>query len=114
MKARVPIALAILLLCACAAWAQQQAPIYDQQYRGPRNYYGYPTYEPYQMPRPAPGQQPVQQQPYHGVISWGADAAYQAGQYLWGYMPAPVRGVDGTYKAPQDSYVIMHFVPGTQ
>ena len=114
MKASIQIALAILLVCACSAWAQQQPQIYDRQYRGPTNYYGYPQYEPLQQQAPAQNQQAAQPQHHHGVITYGADAVYNAGQYLWGFMPAPVRGVNGTYQAPPGSYVNMQLVPGTQ
>ena len=112
MKATIQIALAILLVCACSALAQQPASMYDQQYRGPVNVYGYPQLEPYQVQQPR--QQAAQPQHHHGVFTYGADAVYNAGQYVWGFMPAPVRGVNGSYKAPPGSHVNMQLVPGSQ
>jgi hypothetical protein len=84
--------------------------MYDQSYAGPRNYYGHPTFQPYQMQ----GQQPQQAQSVdNGLIFQAARGVHQIGNFLWGYMPAPVRGVESPYNLNPDSGpVSVHFVPG--
>ncbi|MEW6532639.1 MAG: hypothetical protein AB1473_17545 [Thermodesulfobacteriota bacterium] len=113
MKATIPVIMACALLFASFAWAQQ-SPMYDPNYGGPRNYYGQPVFKPMYTPG---AQQPPQQQQYYGqdgLIFRGARRAYSVGEYLWSWLPAPVRGAESPYQVPPGSgQTIVNFVPGT-
>ena len=108
MRVIIPIALGIVLACGCVVWAQQ-TPMYDSSYFGPRNYYGQPTYKV--LPRP----QGQAQQQDRGAIPLAISGAQQLGDYLWSYMPAPVRGQQQTpYVLPPDAgHVTINLVPGS-
>jgi hypothetical protein len=110
MKGIIAVAIGIVLLCVCAANGQQ-TQIYDYSYRGPTNYYGQPSYQPYGQPQ-GQGSQPGAQQPV-GIIPGAFNQLHQAGSYLWSYMPAPVRGVPPADQLLQSKpeQVIINFVP---
>lgn len=112
MRATMRIAIVIILAFACSAWAQQ-APIYDRSYNGPVNYYGQPAYQPmYQGQAPARGGQ--SQQMNNGLIPKTFNGLYQAGGYLWSYMPAPLRPDQPSFVPPPESgNVTINFVPGS-
>jgi hypothetical protein len=86
--------------------------MYDQHYPGPTNVYGQPALVmPPQQAQQA--QQQGQPQPSGGLIFGAANGLYQVGEYLWSYMPAPVRGVDSPYVVPPGvGQVQTNFVPG--
>ncbi|MCA1961502.1 MAG: hypothetical protein LDL33_11980 [Desulfomonile sp.] len=111
MKAILVAASAIVLLCAASAVASD-GDIYDRSYSGPRNYYGQPTFEPYHLQ----GQQAQQGQPVdNGLIFQAARGIYQIGNFLWGFTPAPLRGVQSPYSmSPDSGQVTVNFVPGTR
>lgn len=99
------------LMILCAVWVTAgNAQIYDESYAGPRNYNGHPTFQPYQLQ----GRQAQQSQSVdNGLIFQAARGMYQVGNFLWGYMPAPVRGVGSPYNlAPDSGPVSVNFVPG--
>jgi len=109
MKAIFAAAAAIVLLCAVSATAND-AEVYDRSYSGPRNYYGQPSYEIYQQQRQQ-AQQP--QAVDNGLIFQAARGFYQIGNFVWGFMPAPVRGVQSPYNlSPDAGQVSVNFVPG--
>lgn len=109
MKAIFVVAAAMALVSAVSATATE-AQMYDQSYAGPRNYYGQPTFEMYQQQRQqAQGPQAMD----NGLIFQAARGVYQVGNVLWGYMPAPVRGVQSPYDlAPDSGNVTIQLVPG--
>jgi hypothetical protein len=110
MKAVVFISVMVVAVGTSMVFAQGSS-MYDRNYTGPMNVWGQPTFV---MP---PQQAPTQQaQPQNtGLIFRGADQLWQAGEYLWSYMPAPVRGGDSPYAVPPGSgRVITNFVPGTR
>ncbi len=76
------------------------------------NVYGQPVLTP--MPTPqGQGQQP--QQGFPGVFPLMGAAAQGAGSYLWGYMPAPVRGAQSPYYVPPGAgQTTTSFTPGTR
>lgn len=89
----------------------QQAPaMYDNSYSGPMNVYGQPVFSMGQRA----GQQAQNPQTIHnGLIPQAARGLYGAGTYLWGYMPAPVRGATSPYEVPPGAgHVSVTFVPG--
>jgi len=112
MRATMRIAIVMVLVFACSAWAQQE-PIYDHSYRGPVNYYGQPAYQPmYQGQAPAQAGQP--QQMNNGLIPKAFSGLYQAGGYLWSYMPAPLRPDQPSFVPPPESgNVTINFVPAS-
>ena len=113
MKALALILALSLTMCATAALAQGTSA-YDQNYSGPMNMYGQPTFT-----GPAPQQPgtPPQTGPYaqNGIIPLAARGAYEVGSYLWSYMPAPLTGAPNPYQvAPGSGQVIVNFVPGSR
>ncbi|HMK36003.1 MAG TPA: hypothetical protein VK463_13100 [Desulfomonilaceae bacterium] len=99
-----------LILCASAHLAFGQAKsMYDQSYQGPMNIYGQPVLTPVakQQNQPPEG--------FPGVFPLAGAAVQGAGSYLWGYMPAPVRGAQSPYYVPPGTgQVITNFTPGTR
>jgi len=94
---------------------QAQSPLYDTSYTGLFNMYGQPTFIAPQYPMSAQQQAQQQQQPQDGFIFRGAAAVQSAGNYLWSYMPAPLRGADAGYLGPAGTGpTIINFVPGSQ
>jgi len=113
MKAIPVVVSAIVLVCAVSAFANDPN-MYDQSYTGPRNYYGQPTFQPYQL-QGQQAQQQQQQRVDNGLIFQAARGIYQVGNYLWGFTPAPVRGVQSPYNmSPDSGQVTVNFVPGTR
>lgn len=93
---------------------QAQSPMYDSSYNGLFNMYGQPTFVAPQYPAGAQQQAQQQQQWQDGLIFRGGAALQSAGSYLWGYVPAPLRGADQGYFAPTGTGpTIINFVPGT-
>jgi len=111
MKALVFIS-AMIFVAGTSMAVAQGSSMYDQNYNGPMNMWGQPTFV--MLPQQAPTQEPPT--PGTGGLVFGAaNQLWQAGEYLWSYMPAPVRGVDSPYVVPPGSgQVISHFVPGTR
>lgn len=106
----VPLFVVSLVFILCLASMAQTSEIYDRTYQGPMNIYGQPAII---MPQNQQGQNTVNNQP-QGLLPKAADGLWQAGQYFWSYMPAPVRGVQSPYAVPQGSgQVTTSFVPGT-
>jgi hypothetical protein len=90
---------------------QAQSSMYDTSYAGLFNMYGQPALIAPQYPRGSQ-QQAQQQQPQDGLIFRGAAAAQSVGSYLWGYMPAPLRGADtGYFGSAGAGPTIINFVP---
>ncbi len=113
MKAIVLLVVAGLFLCAPLAMGQQ-APMYDNTYRGPMNQYGHAVYKPY-MTRQQAAQQPRYGYPDNGVLPQAWKGLNRVGNYLWQYMPAPVRGVEPQYRrAAEQGSVNVIFVPGSR
>ncbi|MBI5569957.1 MAG: hypothetical protein HY914_08440 [Desulfomonile tiedjei] len=115
MKALALILGLSMTVCATGAFAQETSA-YDQNYSGPMNMYGQPTFAgpPPQQPG---GQQAPQTGPYaqNGIIPLAAKGAYSVGSYLWSYMPAPLTGAQNPYQvAPGSGQVITNFVPGSR
>jgi hypothetical protein len=111
MRAVGIIAVVILAAGTSMAFAQASS-MYDQQYPGPTNQFGQPALV--MPPQQAPAQQ-APPQPTGGLVFGAANGLWQVGDYLWSYMPAPVRGVDSPYVVPQGSGQVMtNFVPGTR
>ncbi|MGC8908121.1 MAG: hypothetical protein ACP5M0_11855 [Desulfomonilaceae bacterium] len=118
MKPRIALIVLITLVAAAdalAQWGQPQAPenqplpMYDTQYRGPMNVYGQPVFEPAPRQNNAQGQQT----PNDGIIPMAASGLEAFGRYLWGYLPAPVRGEEPQILPPPGSgYVVRQVVPG--
>ncbi|MFC1833384.1 hypothetical protein ACFL2Q_01450 [Thermodesulfobacteriota bacterium] len=128
MRRAISLLVAVLIFGVVPAWAQQ-AQMYDQQYRGPVNYYGQPTYKPVPRPRQpspnpymtpqaygAPQQRRQAQQPQiqNGVVPYVSNYLHGYGQYFWSFLPAPIRG-----QQPQTQYqsgpghVSVTLVPGS-
>jgi hypothetical protein len=86
------------------------AQMYDQNYNGPVNAYGQPSYSA--APQNPTGQP---QQAPSGLIPSAGNALQRAGGYLWSFMPAPMRGEPpaNTVPAGQGQANII-FVPGNQ
>lgn len=92
------------------AFPSQRSSMYDESYRGPTNMYGQPVLTI--LPRPQDGQSG--QQAADGVIPMAASGIQTFGNYLWGYMPAPLRGVESPYQVPEGAgHVVRQFVPGS-
>lgn len=109
----VGIITVIILVAGTSLVFAQGSPMYDQHYPGPTNIYGQPALV--LPPQQAPTQQGPPQPNNGGLIFGAANQLWNAGEYLWSYMPAPVRGVDSPYAVPPGSgQVITNFVPGTQ
>lgn len=111
MKAIVG-ALMVLALAATAfgqAAPPQPAPMYDHSYQGPMNVYGQPVFS---MGGRAPQNQQTQQST-NGLVGLAFDGLGSLGSYLWGYMPAPVRGVQSPYQVPPgQGQVSVTYTPG--
>jgi hypothetical protein len=114
MKKLILVIAGLVLITAGMAWSQQQS-IYDNAYRGPRNYYGQPQFQP--MPgdygrRPQGRAAPMGD----GLIFQGAHSVRQLGGYLWNYLPAPITGVKrNPFNAgTRGGDVIINFVPGSK
>jgi len=85
-------------------------PMYDNSYSGPMNIYGQAVMNV--VPRQDAQGQPTQEF-NNGLIFMAGEAVQNVGGYLWGYMPAPVRGVENPLTPPQGSgQVFINFVPG--
>ncbi|MBI4961984.1 MAG: hypothetical protein HY913_01780 [Desulfomonile tiedjei] len=113
MKAIVLVITIVMVMVCSSAAVCQQSQMYDTRYTGPMNIYGQPVFDfppqqrPYQQAPPQPGA--------GGFIPRAASGLYQAGEYFWGYMPAPVRGADPLFTPPPGSgQVITNFTPGTR
>jgi|GEM_PF-1734484 len=114
----IPLGALVCLFAAAssfAQWGPPQAPesqpnrMYDNQYRGPMNVYGQPVYS---MP-PRQDNAQSQQTPNHGIIPLAASGLETFGKYLWGYLPAPVRGEEPQIVPPPGSgFVVRQVVPG--
>ncbi len=105
MKAICTFALVLAVIAVPSAFAQ----MYDPAYSGPMNVYGQPTFG--SLPANPQGTQQQSQ----GLIPMALDGVYGVGTYLWGYMPAPVRGAGSPYDVkPGQGQVITNFVPGTR
>jgi len=92
---------------------QAPAPstMYDNTYGGPINIYGQPVMTV--LPRPQNGSLEQQQQFNNGLIFMAGEAVQNVASYLWGYMPAPLRGVQTQLSPPPGSgHVSVSFVPG--
>jgi hypothetical protein len=102
-----------LIVCAAAQSAFGQAQsMYDQTYQGPMNVYGQPVLTPMSKGQ---GQGQQTQQGFPGVFPLMGQAAQGAGNYLWNYLPAPVRGGQSPYYVPPGSGDVQtNFVPGTR
>lgn len=102
-----------LITCSTAQLAIGQAhSMYDQTYQGPMNVYGQPVLTPVSKGQ---GQGQQNQQGFPGVFPMMGQAVQGAGNYLWGYLPAPVRGAQSPYYVPPGSgEVNTSFVPGTR
>ena len=113
MKGLIPVITVLVLISSGMAWCQQGS-IYDNSYRGPVNYYGQPQFQPLPQNygRTPPGQSPPIDD---GLIFQGAHQVGRLGNYLWSYMPAPLRGVTPPIHSYQnrDSSVHINFVPGS-
>jgi hypothetical protein len=112
MKAIVLITIVLVVVCANVAVCQQSS-MYDTRYSGPVNYYGQPTFTMPQQQRPVQAGPP--QQFSGGLLPTAVSGLYQAGEYFWGYLPAPITGADAQYMVPPGSgQVITNFTPGTR
>jgi hypothetical protein len=90
----------------------QGTQMYDESYAGPRNQWGQPVYEPVPGPPGAYGPSP---QAAPAALPVFSNAAQQAGSYLYGFLPAPLRGGDPSYTvAPGQGQVSVIYVPGTK
>lgn len=89
---------------------RRQASMYDQSYRGPYNMYGQPVITGYR--RQQTNQQAQQQTVHNGIFPRVIRGIGGFGNYLWTYMPAPVRGVGSPYEVPPGEAVhTVNFVP---
>jgi hypothetical protein len=87
---------------------------YDQQYAGPMNVYGQPTFSAPHYGN-VPGARQQQQQAQAGYIPMAAEGLSSLGSYLWSFMPAPLTGAKSPYDVPQGSgQVNVNFVPGNR
>ncbi len=112
MKAICSLVILVTMIMCQSAFGQA-SPMYDPAYAGPMNMYGQPTFDQGAAQQARTNQQ--QQQQFRGLFPMAFDGLYGAGSYLWGYMPAPVRGVESPYAVPPGSgQVITNFVPGTR
>ncbi|MGO8878328.1 MAG: hypothetical protein ACLPVO_18695 [Desulfomonilaceae bacterium] len=99
-----------MILVFCTATIGRSSEIYDRSYQGPMNIYGQPALI---VPPNQQGQNAANNRP-QGIVPMAADGLWQVGDYLWSYMPAPVRGVQSPYAVPPGSgQVTTSFVPGT-
>lgn len=105
----------VVLAFAASAFGQaappQPAPVYDHSYQGPMNVYGQPVFS---MGPQAPRDQgrQTQQQP-GGLVGVAFDGLGSLGNYLWGFMPAPVRGAQSPYQVPPgQGQVTVTYTPG--
>ncbi|MDA8405575.1 MAG: hypothetical protein M0T73_01780 [Deltaproteobacteria bacterium] len=99
-----------MVFVLCTATIGSSSEIYDTSYQGPMNVYGQPALI---IPPNQQGQNAVNSRP-QGIIPMAADGLWQIGDYLWSFLPAPVRGVQSPYAVPQGSgQVTTSFVPGT-
>ena len=113
----ITLAMSVVVFAAAnafAQWGQPQAPdspplpMYDNSYRGPMNVYGQPVFSV-----PPRKDNNHSQQPPDGISPMAASGLEAFGRYLWGYLPAPVRGEDPQILPPQGSgFVVRQFVPG--
>jgi hypothetical protein len=96
----------LVIMCQTALG---QSAMYDQNYTGPTNYYGHPTYQT--MPR----QNSPEQQAPQGILPMAGSVLGSFGGYLWSYMPAPVTGAPNPYHVtPGTGQVNTTFVPGAR
>lgn len=111
MRAIIAMTAGLVLVCAFSALGDDPA-VYDNNYTGPRNYYGQPTFDMYQTRQ----QQQTQPRPVdQGLFFQFGRGLAQVGGYVWGYMPAPVRGVENQYlPQPGQGNVNINFVPGSR
>lgn len=112
MKTVISIVAVVLSVCAQPVLAQQNSQMYDRSYSGPFNMYGQPTFTPLTAPQ---RQAARQQQTNQAIIPRAVDRVGDFGSYLWGYMPAPVRGAESPYAvSPGSGQVNVNFVPGSR
>jgi hypothetical protein len=110
MRASIVTAVGIVLVGVSSVLAQQ-SPMYDYRYYGPVNYYGQPTYQP--APTPAGAQAAMPAHP-PGLVQEAAASVQNVGGFLWGYMPASLRGVQPQPLEPRPGDVFMTYVPGAR
>jgi hypothetical protein len=111
MKTVITIVAVVLCVYSQPVFAQQDSPMYDRSYSGPYNMYGQPTF----TQLPSSQRQGVQSPQAEGIIPRAVDRVGDFGSYLWGYMPAPVRGAGSPYTVPPGSgQVNVNFVPGSR
>ncbi len=103
--------ISFILVVICFAGAPMvAAQMYDPNYNGPVNAYGQPSYSV----SPQNSSQPAQQPP-SGLIPYAGSALQKAGGYLWGFLPAPVRGAQPAYAVPPGAgQTNVIFVPGSR
>ena len=105
MRKILIIVAALLLLSVCGVLAQ----MYDYNYTGPVNQFGYPKMEFMYRPQ----QHPVQQ--YQGPLPGLQRQVHGFSRYLWSLMPAPIRGhqpyIPGV-TPPGSGQSTVTFVPG--
>ncbi|MGC8602486.1 MAG: hypothetical protein ACP5VS_02215 [Desulfomonilaceae bacterium] len=106
----VSLFVVIVAMSLCVVTLGQTSEIYDRSYQGPMNMYGQPALI---IPPNQQGQNASNSRP-QGLFPAAANGLWQIGDYLWSWMPAPVRGVPSPYAVPQSSgQVTTSFVPGT-
>jgi hypothetical protein len=112
MKTVITIVALVLCVYSQQVFAQQDSPMYDRSYVGPYNMYGQPAFTQLPSSQRRGAQQP---QAADGIIPRAVDRVGDFGGYLWGFMPAPVRGADTPYTVPPGSgRVNVNFVPGSR
>lgn len=100
----------LFLLVLSVIPAAESSEIYDRSYQGPMNIYGQPALI---VPPNQQGQNSSSGNS-QGILPKAVDGITQAGEYLWSYMPAPLRGAPSPYAVPPGSgQVTTSFVPGT-
>ena len=110
MKTLALFAVTLTIALSMGMFAEA-SEIYDRSYQGPMNMYGQPALI---VPQDQQGQNNANSTP-QGLLPQAANGLYQVGDYLWSYMPAPVRGVQSPYAVPPGSgQVTTSFVPGTR
>jgi hypothetical protein len=83
------------------------APMYDPSYTGRTTGQALPTFTPMQPARPN------QPPPPTGIIPSVGNGLWNAGSFLWSFMPAPLQGGPNPYVVgPDQGHVITNFTPG--
>ncbi|MGB6068759.1 MAG: hypothetical protein WBG50_28450 [Desulfomonilaceae bacterium] len=111
MKATIAIVAVVCAVGTYPVFGQQNFSMYDRSYSGPVNVYGQPAFEPVPNSQ-RQGGQPQQARP--GLVPSAVNRLGGIGGYLWGFMPAPIRGAASPYAVPPGSgHVNVNFVPGS-